>query len=223
MSGTLASLRSRRCWSGSRRSVYPPSARAETRPKPAPLILERHGIRVALLGYNGFKPRSFEAGPDSPGVAWCIEDQMVADVRAARARADVVIPFLHLGDEYEPRPNDQQRRFAHALIDAGAAAVVGGHPHVTQGVATYKHRPIVYSLGNFVFDDFNDEHDSKEAEACRLGWILRLTLDRHGVTTWDTVVTRTDDRGFPQIVPRTADARDNGSKTLPAPMTPASR
>ena len=49
----------------------------------APLIVERRGLRIALLGYNEFKPRSFEAGPDSPGVAWSDDEQVVADLRAA--------------------------------------------------------------------------------------------------------------------------------------------
>ena len=51
-----------------------------------PLILERNGLRVALLGYNGFPPRSFAAGDDAPGVAWLIEDDVVADIRAAREK-----------------------------------------------------------------------------------------------------------------------------------------
>lgn len=41
------------------------------------------------------------------------------------------------------------------MIDAGADIVVGGHPHVTQGAEIYRGRPIIYSLGNFVFDGFD--------------------------------------------------------------------
>jgi hypothetical protein len=165
-----------------------------------PLILERAGVRVALLGYDEFKPRAFEAGPSSPGVAWSVDEQVVADITAASRVADVVIPFLHMGYEYESEPNDRQRALARLMIDAGADAVVGGHPHVTQGADVYKGRPIVYSLGNFVFDDFEDVDEGLE-EAARTGWILRIDVGQDGVVAWDTVVTRTDDRGFPRPVP----------------------
>jgi poly-gamma-glutamate synthesis protein (capsule biosynthesis protein) len=80
------------------------------------------------------------------------------------------------------------------MIDAGADAVVGGHPHVVQGAEVYQGRPIVYSLGNFVFDGF-------EPGPGREGWVLRLTVDRTGVVRWDTVVARLDDDGSPHPDP----------------------
>ena len=96
----------------------------------------------------------FAAGKDRPGVAWLNEGEMLADIRAAREKqhADVVIPFLHWGTEMAPRPSDWQREMAHHLIDAGSTAVIGAHPHVTQPIESYRHHPIAYSLGNFVFD-----------------------------------------------------------------------
>ena len=116
---------------------------------------------------------------------------MIADLRAARAAgADHVIPFLHWGWEREAQPGERQRSFARRLIDEGAAAVVGGHPHVTQGAEIYRGKPIVYSLGNFVFDGF----DYPEAQR---GWLLRLTLDRGGVTYWETLAAQIDDAGTP--------------------------
>jgi uncharacterized protein (TIGR02996 family) len=54
----------------------------------APLLLERHGVRIALLGYNEFKPRDFAAGPDTPGVAWSVDEQVLEDIRRARERRD---------------------------------------------------------------------------------------------------------------------------------------
>lgn len=160
----------------------------------APLWIERQGLRIAVLGYNEFKPRSFEAGPDWPGIAWSEDSQVIGDIRAARsAGADLVIPFMHWGWEREPQPAERQRQLARAMIDAGAAAVVGGHPHVTQGAEHYRGRPIIYSLGNFVFDGF-------ESPEARLGWVLRLTVDRGGVVAWDTVAAQMDDDGTPHPV-----------------------
>lgn len=160
----------------------------------APLWIEKHGLSIAVLGYNEFKPRSFEAGPHWPGVAWSEDSQVIADIRAARAAgADVVIPFMHWGWEREPFPTERQRSLARLLIDAGADAVVGGHPHVTQGTETYRGRPIIYSLGNFVFDGF-------ELPAAKIGWLLQMSVDRSGVVAWQTVDALIDAAGIP--VPR---------------------
>jgi hypothetical protein len=63
-----------------------------------------------------------------------------------------VLVYLHWGTEYAAQPSAEQRQQAHDLVDAGAAAVVGTHPHVVQPVEFYRGRPIVYSLGNFLFD-----------------------------------------------------------------------
>ena len=63
-----------------------------------------------------------------------------------------VLVYLHWGTEYAAQPSAGQRQQAHDLLDAGASAVVGAHPHVVQPVEFYRGRPIVYSLGNFVFD-----------------------------------------------------------------------
>jgi len=167
---------------------------ANLREAHAPLWLEKSGLRVALLSYNEFKPRSFEAGASQPGIAWSEDAQVVADIRAARAAgADVVIPFMHWGWERETQPSARQRQLARTLIDAGADAVVGGHPHVTQGAETYRGKPIIYSLGNFVFDGF-------ERPAEKRGWLLRLTLNKRGVHTWDTVAADMDAEGIPHPV-----------------------
>lgn len=161
-----------------------------------PLWIERNGLRIAVLAYNEFKPRSFEAGPDWPGVAWSEDDRVVRDIQAARrAGADVVIPYMHWGWEREREPTHRQRTLARLMIDAGADVVVGGHPHVTQGVESYRGKLIVYSLGNFVFDSFED------VPGGQTGWLLRLTLDRHGLVNWDTLTAQMDLSGTPHPVP----------------------
>ena len=157
----------------------------------APLWIEKKGLRIAVLGYNEFKPRSFEAGPHWPGIAWSEDSHVLSDIRAARAAgADVVIPFMHWGWEREPQPTNRQRRLARRMIEAGADAVVGGHPHVTQGTEVWRGKPIIYSLGNFIFDGF-------DLPAARIGWLLRMSVDRQGVTEWNIVTAQIDDEGVP--------------------------
>ncbi|MDE2406969.1 MAG: CapA family protein [Xanthomonadaceae bacterium] len=163
----------------------------------APLILERNGLRIALLGYVEFKPRSFEASAGTPGVAWSGEDeQVLQDVIDARRvhHADIVIPFMHWGWEEEPQPSPRLRDFARRLIDAGADMVVGGHPHVTQGADVYKGKPIIYSLGNFLFNSF-------ETEATTTGWMLSADIGADGVRSWRTYVARLDKDGVPHPSP----------------------
>jgi len=159
-----------------------------------PLWIDRKGVRIAVLSYNEFKPRSFEAGANWPGIAWSEDDQVISDIRAAKAAgADLVIPFIHWGWEKETTPSQRQRQLAHKMIDEGAALVVGGHPHVTQGAETYKGKPIIYSLGNFVFDGFDYENGKR-------GWLLRLKLDKSGVIFWDTLAAQMDEDGTPHPV-----------------------
>jgi poly-gamma-glutamate synthesis protein (capsule biosynthesis protein) len=67
---------------------------------------------------------------------------------------DLIVVYPHWGPEYVDRGTDRQRAMAEAFIDAGADLIIGHHPHVIQNVETYKNKPIIYSLGNFVFDQY---------------------------------------------------------------------
>lgn len=186
----------------------------------APLVIERHGLRIALLGYNEFFPRWFEADEDKPGIAWSEDEQVRQDIRNARLRhgADLVIPVMHWGWEHERIASSRQRALARLMIDAGADAVVGGHPHVTQDVEQYRGKPIIYSLGNFVFDGFTDPDNNT-------GWLLRMELDRAGVRAWRTVVAHIDRQGIPRPAAGVAGAcwqrgQDESAACAGAPRLP---
>lgn len=155
-----------------------------------PLMVERKGLRIALLAYNEFFPRSFEADFDKAGIAWSEDEQVRLDIVNARNSADLVIPVMHWGWEHEAMASERQRQLARLMIDAGADAVIGGHPHVTQNVEQYQGKPIIYSLGNFLFDGFSDA-------ANNTGWLLTLELDRQGARAWRTYPTRIDREGTP--------------------------
>lgn len=154
----------------------------------APRLLAVNGIRVAVLAYvnvpndsvSGWVAQSWAAAAGKPGVAWGTADAIRHDVKAARGQADLVIVSLHSGFEYTGTVNGTQRTLARAAIDAGAALVLGGHPHVLQGVEFYKGVPVIYSLGNFVFDLDNDDRRQPGLPSV-LSVIFRVTLDRTGV------------------------------------------
>lgn len=80
---------------------------------------------------------------------------------------DVVIATPHWGDEYQSLPNARQKHFAQLLANAGASAIVGAHPHVPQPAAQITSAmgrtvPVVYSLGNFVSNQFHRQATQNE-------------------------------------------------------------
>lgn len=95
------------------------------------------GIEVVNIGYLG----------GGKGV----RERVVKDVLKHKRDDNLVIVSFHWGAEGLNIPVDDQRQMAHAVLDAGANLILGHHPHVLQGIETYKGRHIVYSLGNFVF------------------------------------------------------------------------
>ncbi len=95
------------------------------------------GIEVVNLGYLG--------GPAGT------RQRVVADVSRESRDGAIVIVSFHWGVEGFYAIHPDQRSLGRAAIDAGAALVLGHHPHVLQGIETYRDRHIVYSLGNFVF------------------------------------------------------------------------
>jgi poly-gamma-glutamate capsule biosynthesis protein CapA/YwtB (metallophosphatase superfamily) len=117
-----------------------------------PAILTAKGLRVALLGYDMIAPQGPFATSTSSGLAPVDLETLPADIAAARDLADVVIPYFHWGIEYTKDPTIDQQHVAHAAIDAGADMVLGNHPHWTQAIEEYRGKLIIYSFGNFIFD-----------------------------------------------------------------------
>jgi poly-gamma-glutamate synthesis protein (capsule biosynthesis protein) len=118
-----------------------------------PAVVEKNGVRIAFLGFSRVVPFvSWKAGKGHPGVADTYEEtRPVQAIEQAKRDADLVVVIVHWGIEREDRPEDYQVRLARKYIDAGADLVIGGHPHVLQGLEFYKGKWIAYSLGNFIF------------------------------------------------------------------------
>lgn len=108
-----------------------------------------NGRRVALVAATQWGP--FASG----GASLTRLDTGVLKRKIAElsARGIFVIASLHWGTEAVATPTPTQRGQARDLIDAGAIAVWGHHPHIASAVETYKARPILYSTGNFLWDD----------------------------------------------------------------------
>lgn len=97
--------------------------------------------RIAFFGLN-LTDRKFDAG----------KIQQIFNI--INKYSDYNFVFVHWGIEYTSDPNDKQKEIAHQLINFGADAIIGHHPHVVQTIEIYNDKPIFYSLGNFVFDQY---------------------------------------------------------------------
>lgn len=134
-----------------------------------PLIYDIRGTKVAILGYSLTLPQEFWAGEKRAGTAPLLEKLVKADIAAARKQASIVIVTVHWGEEGTTRLREYQPRLGRMMIDSGADAVIGHHPHILQGVEVYRRGIIFYSLGNFAF-----AHKSKIADRTLL---VRLRFD----------------------------------------------
>ena len=116
-----------------------------------PVIREINGVKFGFLAYAYPDDYSL-AGASNFGLAGMDIDKMTTDVSRLKQQTDIIIIIMHAGYEYTTVPNRQQKNFAQTAIDAGADLVVGHHPHWAQTTEVYKGKPILYSLGNLVFD-----------------------------------------------------------------------
>ena len=125
------------------------------------VVQDINGRKITILNYmdsNNFAEYSYDVMPyangSSPG--YSAYDSADAQKQISENNdSDLIIAYMHFGNEYSNSPNEDQVKIAHELIDYGADVVIGSHPHVTQGIEMYNGKPIFYSLGNFIFDQSN--------------------------------------------------------------------
>ncbi|MBZ5700536.1 MAG: CapA family protein [Acidobacteriia bacterium] len=133
-----------------------------------PVILEKNGIKVGWLGMTrwlngGHNPEKdgdphvafFPYPGEANGAPGLTDAQVLEAVKAARAQCDFLLISIHWGVEYATAPRNDDVEMAHKMLEAGAGAVLGHHPHVLQPIETYltqdqRHTVILYSLGNFL-------------------------------------------------------------------------
>jgi poly-gamma-glutamate synthesis protein (capsule biosynthesis protein) len=122
-----------------------------------PIIVSKNGIKIAFLGFTRVVPNnSWKAGFQTTGLAdTYAEKRPLDEIRKAKAQADLVVVLVHWGKERIDKPEAYQTKLGHHYIDAGADLVIGSHPHVLQGIESYKGKWIAYSLGNFIFTTNN--------------------------------------------------------------------
>jgi capsule synthesis protein PGA_cap len=150
----------------------------------APTIMETRGLRLAFLGAVDERtgPNRF-ATTNSSGVAPMDSARMLDQVRRLRDDVDHVIVIPHWGEERFAIPSPAQVQLARDLVDAGASMVLGHHPHVVQGMETWRGAPIVYSLGNLSASEvpFTDGDKVTWNRVERTGCLFLAELDGDSV------------------------------------------
>jgi poly-gamma-glutamate capsule biosynthesis protein CapA/YwtB (metallophosphatase superfamily) len=135
--------------------------------------LAQGGWRLGVVAVTAVRNGDPRPGPQLPYVEQHRLVKVVAPlVRRARADHDLVVVVVHWGREYADAPSAAQVAIAHRLIDAGADALIGSHPHELQAIERYREGVIAYSLGNFLFDNARPVQ--------RDGGVLGLRFERRG-------------------------------------------
>lgn len=164
-----------------------------------PLIVVKNGLRVGFLAYNEFYDyfwsysyrRTFEATDDVAGTAPMKGEFIKEDIEKLKDLCDVVVVSLHWGIEDSNRVTPAQRELGHKIIDWGGDIILGHHPHVLQGIEFYKDKLIVYSLGNFIFDQ-NDTNNNQSI-------ILDIELEHNRVREVAAYPIQIHDKHQPRI------------------------
>lgn len=129
-------------------------------------VIEKNGLKIGLLAYTdmaeitfaGDPYISFAAGPEKSGVVPRKYETIKEDILKARDQVDLLAVSLHWGVEESFNITPEQVEFAHKLIDDGADLILGHHPHQFQGIEIYNGKPILYSMGNIIFDQNEREN-----------------------------------------------------------------
>ncbi|MCD6312034.1 MAG: CapA family protein [Elusimicrobia bacterium] len=116
-----------------------------------PGLFKFGNTRIAFLAYDCTFRWSFATDKKAGTAPGRIKEiqQTISEVKKV---SDIIIVSFHWGNEYAGKASKYQKNLAHKTIDAGADIIIGHHAHVIQEIELYKEKPIIYGLGNFIFD-----------------------------------------------------------------------
>lgn len=120
-----------------------------------PVYFTINGMKIGYVAASRAEKMRFtpEAGTDSPGIVRMYDLTNIKNIiSGASAQCDYLIAYLHWGTEDSKYFESYQREIAEELFACGADIIIGGHPHVLQGMEYLEGKPVVYSLGDFWFN-----------------------------------------------------------------------
>jgi len=118
-----------------------------------PSIIEKNNIRFGFIGFTDVGPNGLAVTDTRAGLLLASDPDFETIIKDAKTQTDILIVSFHWGEEYVEH-TARQTTLAHTAIDNGADIIVGHHPHVEQATELYKNKLIIYSLGNFIFDQY---------------------------------------------------------------------
>lgn len=130
-----------------------------------PIYFSEDGENYCLLAFGWYVTACKYAKRNKPGVNAMEIANVLDQIRRERGKGRKVIVVFHWNYVYELYPMPAQRELAKKAVDAGASLIIGCHPHCVEGIEIYQNVPIIYSLGNWVFDNgvyFHGELTTKE-------------------------------------------------------------
>ncbi|WP_236333567.1 CapA family protein [Paenibacillus auburnensis] len=145
-----------------------------------PYVKTVKGKRVAILGASRvLSGPSWYAGKTSPGAASAYTaEPLLGAIRKSAKENDYTIVYLHWNEEFKDYPEPYARTLAKQMIDSGADIILGAHSHCLMGIEYYKHKPIYYSLGNFVFN-----RSTRGGEKTLLSMLADFTISKSGISS----------------------------------------
>lgn len=118
---------------------------------PREIIVEN--TKFCFLGFSDVGPDWIKATETTAGILLATDPEFENIIKSGKIGCDILITSFHWGEEYQYF-NARQEKLAKSAIDAGSDIVIGHHPHVIQDIEIYNGKIIVYSLGNFIFDQY---------------------------------------------------------------------
>ncbi len=115
-------------------------------------VKEVNGVKIGYLGFSDVGPNWLAVDSSSPGILLASDPRFDDIVKTAAESVDILVTSFHFGEEYLATSTSRQQFLARRAIDNGASLVIGHHPHVIEELERYKNGVIIYSLGNFIFD-----------------------------------------------------------------------
>mgnify|MGYP000465822624 CR=1 FL=1 len=126
-----------------------------------PVFIEKENTKIAIFSVVRVPLESWHRMENKPSICQASTTELVEKIKQLRKKEPqiIIIISLHWGTEYKFLPKAEQRKEAYLLTKAGADAIIGHHPHVTQSIEFVNDKPVFYSLGNFVFDQEGELKD----------------------------------------------------------------
>ena len=147
-------------------------------------VIETENGNVGIIGVtdvvNSANDRQYLIMADSPKV--------IEEIKRLKKVCTLVAVYIHWGRELDNLPTIRMKTLAQAFIEAGADIIVGTHPHVVGKVECIQGKPVIYSLGNFLFD--------QKYEETKKGAILHCVIGKTNILNCKLIGTETPANSF---------------------------